>query len=296
VAGRPLLRQTGGLMIGRRDGVLVQGVLRSAHEHSLEHQILSADEVEDRFPVVCPDREMVAVWEPRAGILQPEACIEEQLAQAMAAGAELHFDEPILGWDLHHDGIVVSTARAEYRTRRLVVTAGAWANSLLARAELPLTVERQVLHWFAPRAAGRFQPERCPIHLWEYEPQKFFYGFPDLGTGVKIALHHQGRTVDPETVDREVAGEEIAAMRTLVERHLPDAAGAHRASTVCVYTNTPDEHFWIDWHPTSPGVLMVSACSGHGFKFASAIGETVADLLTGRAPRTDLSLFRKRSG
>jgi glycine/D-amino acid oxidase-like deaminating enzyme len=63
---------------------------------------------------------------------------------------------------------------------------------------------------------------------------------------------------------------------------------------VCLYTNTPDGHFLIDRHPTHPEVLIVSACSGHGFKFATVIGESVAQLVAGETPSLDLSLFRNR--
>jgi sarcosine oxidase len=293
-AGRQLLRPTGGLMIGPEDGVLVSGALRSAREHRLAHELLSSRVVRERFPGLNPDAGMVAVWEPRAGLLFPEECVAAHLEQARAAGAELHLNEPVLRWEPDGDGVIAWTDRGQYRARRLLHTAGAWVNSLLPGVELPVAVERQVLHWFTPRDAASYQPERCPIHIWETAPHSFFYGFPDLGTGVKVALHHQGRPAAPDSVERDVSPAEIAAMRALVERYLPAAAGAHRASTVCLYTNTPDEHFWIDWHPAAAQVLIASPCSGHGFKFSAAIGEVAADLLTGREPRFDLSLFRAR--
>jgi sarcosine oxidase len=293
-AGRQLLRPTGGLMIGPENSVLVGGALRSAREHRLAHEILAARTVRERFPGLHPHADMVAVWEPRAGVLFPEDCIAAHLAEAHAAGAALHLEEPILRWEPDGDGVVVWTERGQYRARRLLLTAGAWVNSLLPGATLPLAVERQVLHWFTPLDAAPYRPDRCPIHIWETAPHNFFYGFPDLGTGVKVALHHQGQPTDADSVDRAVAPGEITAMRALLERFLPGAAGPHRASAACVYTNTPDENFWIDWHPAAPQVLIASPCSGHGFKFSSAIGEVAADLLTGREPRFDLSLFRAR--
>jgi sarcosine oxidase len=294
-SGRELLRITGGLMVGRPDGVLVSGARRSAEQHALAHEILTAAEVRRRFPVLRPADDMVAVWEPRAGILFPEACVGAHLALAQAHDAMLRFDEPVTNWRIDDDGVIVATTRGEYRARQLLLTAGSWIRSLVQELNLPFTVERQVVYWFAPRAdAGIFAPSRCPIHLWETRPREFFYGFPDCGNGVKVAVHHGGELTDPERLQREVAPGEIAAIRELVRRFVPDADGALRSSSVCMYTNTPDEHFWIDWHPDHEQVLIASPCSGHGFKFSGVIGEVLADLLISGQSRFDLSAFRRR--
>jgi sarcosine oxidase len=160
---------------------------------------------------------------------------------------------------------------------------------------LPLTVERQVQFWFEPpQPADAFAPERCPVHLWELDDGRYFYGFPELGHGVKLAMHHGGESTDPDRVRREVGDDEVAAVRELVRRHVPAADGPLREAVVCLYTNTPDGHFWIDAHPTHARVLVASACSGHGFKFASALGEILADLVTRGATSFDLTPFRAR--
>jgi glycine/D-amino acid oxidase-like deaminating enzyme len=132
------------------------------------------------------------------------------------------------------------------------------------------------------------------VHLWELDDGRYFYGFPDLGHGVKLAMHHGGEVVEPDRVRRDVGDDEVASIRELVRRHVPAADGPLRDATVCLYTNTPDGHFWIDAHPTHPGVLVASACSGHGFKFASAIGEILADLVTRGDTAFDLTPFRAR--
>jgi glycine/D-amino acid oxidase-like deaminating enzyme len=132
--------------------------------------------------------------------------------------------------------------------------------------------------------------------LWEHAPGKFFYGFPDLGHGVKLARHHEGEITRPETVRREVSATEVEGIRELARTFLPNADGPLREATVCLYTNTPDHHFFIDRHPTAPQVLIVSPCSGHGFKFASVIGEIASEIIIQGASRFDLSLFQKRRG
>lgn len=295
VSGTALLTETGGLMIGRPDSDVVAGARRSAEAHGLPHALLSASDVRARFPALRPDHDMVAVWEPRAGILFPEACISATLAQARQHGAVCCFAEPVQNWVADGDDIRVSTTRGEYRARRLIITAGAWIGSLLPTLDLPFRIERQVLHWFEVASdAESFAVERCPIHLWQFDGRRFFYGFPDLGGGVKAAFHHDGEVTTIEGVRREVAPEEVESMRAVLRRFVPGADGGLRASVVCVYTNTPDEHFWIDRHPYHQEVLIASPCSGHGFKFAPAIGEILADLVQDKPPRFDLRLFRER--
>jgi sarcosine oxidase len=292
-SGAKLMLRTGGLMIGRPDSVVVTGARRSADEHRLRYEVLDAHEIRRRFPVLRPDDDMIAVWEPRAGILFPERCIEAQLTMARRHGAELHDDEPVKRWESSGAGVRVITARGAYEAETLVLAAGSWTPSLVP--ELPLTVERQTLFWFTPRDAAPFAPERCPIHLWEHEPGRYIYGFPDLGDGVKVARHHEGVETDPEVVDRVVRDHEVAAIRAMVARYLPDADGALRSSAVCLYTNMPDEHFLVDRHPAHPQAIVVSACSGHGFKFASALGEVIADLAIDGRTNFDLAPFRWRN-
>lgn len=292
-SGTTLLRETGGVMIGRPDSDLVKGARHSAELHGLRYEMLRADEVRARFPALHPESDMVAVWEPRAGVLFADACIAAHLAQARRYGAELRYEEPMLRWEPEGDGIRVLTAEGEYRARQLIVTAGAWISALFP--ELLLRIERQVLFWFDHASASEmFAPERFPVHLWQFDGSCFFYGFPDLGKGVKVAFHHGGEITTIDTVRREVAHVEAQEIRSALRRFLPAAEGTLRAATVCLYTNTEDEHFLIDRHPLHPQVLITSACSGHGFKFCPVIGELLADLAQNNQPRFDLSLFRLR--
>jgi sarcosine oxidase len=280
-------------MIGPADGVLVRGAKRSAEEQRLEHQLLTGGELLRRFQVFEPAENMVGLWEPRAGILFPEQAVETHLELAAKAGAELHYNEPMLRWEPDGRGVRVFTAKESFRAKKLLLSTGAWMGSSVPGIKLPLQVERQVMFWFEPRRQpDRFAPEHCPIHIWEYEPVRFFYGFPDLGDGVKTAVHHQGEATAPETVRREADEHDIGAMRSLLRRFMPAADGNLKSSAVCLYTNTPDEHFILDWHPEFPQVLIASPCSGHGFKFSSVIGELAAMLLDDQRPPFDLGLFK----
>ncbi len=198
-------------------------------------------------------------------------------------------------WRTDGDGVRVVTNRSEYGAGQLLLTAGSWIRSLVPELNLPFTVERQAMCWFTPRARPEiFAPARCPIHLWETAPQTYFYGFPDLGDGVKMALHHGGEVCDPDRLRRDVSDDEVAAIRQQAKRFLPDADGALRSAAVCMYTNTPDEHFWIDRHPRHAQVLIASPCSGHGFKFSSVFGEALAEWLIEGRTRFHLSPFHGR--
>lgn len=294
-SGRPLLRTTGGLMIGLPGSVVVSGAQHSAQTHQLACECLSAAQVRKRFPALRPEAEMSAVWEPRAGVLDPEACVAAHLRAAQTHGATLRFDEPVRAWEPDGQGVAVMTDRSRYEASRLVLAAGPWLNTLLPRSPMPLRVERQVMFWFEPEhPRDRFNPDQCPVHLWEYERGRFFYGFPNLGHGVKVAFHHRGEETTPDSVRREVAENETDIMRSVLRRFLPGAAGRLLKTAVCLYTRTPDEHFLIDTLE-HPRVLALSPCSGHGFKFSSVVGEIAAALACEETPPFDLSLFRRRS-
>jgi sarcosine oxidase len=297
-AGQQLFQQTGGLMIGQPEGVLVTGAQRSAQLHQLPHERLTAKEIRRRFPAFQPSEKMVGVWEPRAGILFPERCIEAHLKLAQQHGAALQFGEPAAKWERDGEGMRVITAKGEYVAQRLLIAAGAWIDRLIPELALPLQVERQVLLWFIPQSHPEyFSPPNCPIYIWEHEPNRIIYGFPNLGEGdvrrgVKVGIHHEGERVDPDHVRREVGADDVAAMRAILRRVMPAIDTAPLASAVCLYANTPDSHFLIDFHPQNQQVLLASVCSGHGFKFSSAIGEILADLLLAGRSRFDLSLFQ----
>jgi sarcosine oxidase len=288
-----LVRRTGGLMMGAPTGELVPGVLESARAHHLPHEVLSSDALAARYPQFRVDPSMIAVWEEDAGILYPEACVRAFLEGARAAKAELRYGEAAQEWTCGPEGVRVRTARDRYSSGALVLTAGAGMGELVAELRSHLRVERQVVAHFAPAsdpaalALGRF-----PIFCLEEPGGAFYYGVPDLGTGCKIARHHGGAIGQPADLSRQATDADIADIRDFMDRRLPQANGALNASDVCLYTNTPDFHFLVDRHPRHDEVILASVCSGHGFKFASVVGEIIAELVQGKRPVFDLSMFR----
>ncbi|HEY3113425.1 MAG TPA: N-methyl-L-tryptophan oxidase [Gemmatimonadaceae bacterium] len=293
--GKSLMKITGGLMIGPPGGMVVSGTLRSAREHNLPHEVLTPAQVHERFPAFKLESNLVAVLDPRAGYLDPEACNAAHLAAARDAGADVRFNEPVLEWSAAGDTLTIRTRTETYSGDRLVLTAGGWTKALASDASLPLTVERQSVFWFEPEGStGFYETNRFPIYAYEYKPGHICYGFPRLPRGVKASIMHSGKTYSsPENTERAVNGDEVEPLRAALRPVLPELAEAPiRETGVCLFTNTPDHDFIIDFHPRYPRVLISSPCSGHGFKFASAIGELQADLLATGKTRFDLSPFR----
>jgi len=294
-SGRALMTLDGGLMIGPLDGMVVGGTLRSAKEYNLPHELLSPAEVHRRFPAFELADDLVAVVDPRAGYLDPEACTVAHLNGARLHGAEVHFEEPVTEWAADGDGVRVNTSNGEYVANRLLISAGAWTKALVTDLNLPLTVERQVAFWLEPdERSVSYDSREFPIFAHEFTPGILCYGFPRLPRGVKASIMHAGElTESPGDVKRSVHVAEVEAVRAALRPVLPGLANAPVLQTsVCLFTNTPDHDFVVDFHPRHPQVVISSPCSGHGFKFASVLGEVHADLMTSGSTSFDISAFR----
>ncbi len=283
--GRRLLQITGGLMIGAPDSDVVSGSLRSAREHDLAHEMLDAAEIHRRFPPFTPRQGTVAFHEKEAGSLFPEEAIRAHLDVAVDNGAHVHFDERVTDWRITSSGTVeVTTTQSKYEAGRLILAPGSWASQLLKLDWLPLEVEPQVLYWFEPSGgAAPYAADRFPIYIWDLGDGVQFYGFPaDEDGRVKVAFFRTRNGDEP-------------SMRAALAPGLPSlASGALVETASCKYTLTPDHHFVIGLHPDHEQVVIASPCSGHGYKFASVIGEILADLATGGETRHAIALFDPR--
>jgi sarcosine oxidase len=281
-AGAKLLHITGGLILGSSDSPLVTGGIAAADQHSIKYAVLSPRQIHERFPAITPLTNDVAVYEEHAGYLLAEECIRVQLKLAAHGGAELHFEERVLGWSADSYGIQVSTDRCVYDAERLVITAGPWANQALSGL-FPLKVTRQVMTWIQPVAGIEpFLPDRFPVFLCD-SPNGGSpgYGFPavDGGNGgVKAAIHGSHVVCTPETVDREVHEADLTAVIRKLSPRFPSLRGQILKAMTCLYTMTPDEHFIVGPHPRFPTVSVACGFSGHGFKFAPVVGEILAQL------------------
>ena len=288
--GADLLRITRGIAIGGEHGELVPGVLESGRIHGIPLEVLRGTEIVRAFPTFTRADDLVAVVEPRAGYLDADACVASLLAMARRRGADVEIAE-VLAWQSSVDGVRVSTQEGELHCRTLVLAAGPWMPDLLGGVPAPLSVERVLQASFEPADPAACGAEHLPVFVWEYEPRSVFYGFPALEGAVKLGLHFGKPVGSPRPARRRTLLREAEEVRGLIRRLLPAAAGPVIEASSCFYTKTPDGHFLIDRHPACDDAVIVSACSGHGFKFAPAIGEIVADLVLEGSPQADLEPF-----
>jgi sarcosine oxidase len=296
-AGRELLHVTGIAEIGPPNGVLIKGTLASARIHDLPHELIAAPELMRRFPAFKVPPDYVAVLQPNGGTLEAEGAVAAQLALATAAGAHIRNGEQVRAVEPREGCVRIVTDRASVDAGAAIVTVGPWLPSFLPTLGAPLRVTREVMTWFAPADAQALLPGRTPVFIIESR-HGIHYGIPprgDIHAGIKVAKHHhRNETVDPDAYDREVSADDEALIRAAIAEHIPAANGRLVAAKTCLYTMTPDGDFLIDRLPGASNIIVVSPCSGHGFKFAPVIGEIVADLATTGATPHDIAPFSLR--
>jgi sarcosine oxidase len=288
-----LLHITGSIDSGPEDSWVFKGSWESCRLHDLPHEVLTGSELHRRHPGYRLPDDHLALVQPEGGFLAPEKCIVSYVTAAQAHGAEIHARERVLEWEPLEGGVRVRTDRGSYEADKLVVTAGAWDAELLDVLDGLAVPERQVLAWLQPTRPERFRPDNFPVFNLLVDEGRF-YGFPVFGVpGFKFGkYHHLEEVVDPETLDRETHDYDERLLRDFAERYFPDGCGPTMDLQTCMFTNTPDNHFVIDLHPDYEQVSFASPCSGHGYKFASVIGEIMADLAETGITRHDISLFR----
>jgi sarcosine oxidase len=286
-SGTPLLTECGLLSSGPADGDVIAGTLRSAREHDLTVEAMTAREAMRRWPAFAIPAEWQSVFEAEAGHLAVEACVRAHAEVAVRHGAVIEADHDIRGWRMEGGSVLVETSRETVAANRLVLCPGPWAADLLRLPAIPFTVLRKSLFWYPP-SAGLSTAIAAALPTFAFDtPRGFFYGFPALDDrGLKLAEHTGGRVVaDPQHVDRAIDATEQATIEGWLADHLPGVGRARTAHEVCLYTMSPDHHFVVGLHPAHPQVAVAAGFSGHGFKFASVIGEVLADLaLTGTTP------------
>jgi sarcosine oxidase len=288
-----LLFVTGGLILGPANG-MVRRAAGAADRHGIPYEVLSGRETQARFPAVAPLAGDVALVEKQAGYLLPEECVRAQLRMAVARGAELHFEERVISWSADAGGVQVRTEQARYDAERLVIAAGPWAREALGSI-VPLRVTRQVMAWIQPRGGiDAFLPGRLPVFLSECEDGRPAYGFPAVdgaSGGVKAAVHGSDEVCTPATVDRSIRATDRDEILRKVSLRMPALAGDIVKAQTCLYTMTLDEHFVIGLHPEHPAVSIACGFSGHGFKFATVVGEILADLGIQGGTRHPIGMF-----
>lgn len=293
-ADEPVRTLTGGLYAGDPDSLTFSGSLLASQQWDLPHEVLDAAEIRRRFPHFTPADHEVGLFEAAAGFARPENTVRAHLARAFAAGADLRFGVRVLDWSSNPSGVTVRTSEGELRGDRLVVCPGAWAPRLLEELEVPITIERQVMHWF-PTGAAYASFAAGPIYIHERADAAQIYGFPAIDGpdgGAKVAFFRMGAECDPETIARDVEAWEDERMGERLALTLPALAHSPASDAkACMYSTTPDEHFVIGMHPAYDNVVVACGFSGHGFKFVPVVGEILADLALGGHTPHAVDLF-----
>ena len=314
--GTPLMTTTGGLILAPRDRVaehhgkadFVRRTIACAERFGIAHEVLDAAGIQARFPQFHLQGDEIGYHERDAGFVRPEAAIGAQLAVARASGAQTRTGERVQALEPigNGDTVRVRTDTATFTADRVVVAAGAWLPEFLGRQaradwQADFSVHRQVMHWFDPgSAAPDFAPGRFPVFIWMFgdDAEDYMYGFPSSDPAqpaLKVATEQYVDATTPDTIERTVSPEETAAMyRKRVAGRFAQIDGRALKARACMYTVTPDRRFVIDALDGLQHVLIVSACSGHGFKHSAGLGEAIADKVLGRASSHDLRPFARQ--
>ena len=293
VAGEKLLYRIGSIDAAPAGHEVFEGSLESCLVHDIPHEVLNHDQVNQRFPGYRMPRGHMALLQQDGGFLLAERSIVAYVNASLAAGAEIHARESVLSWEPTGDGVLVRTDRAEYTAEKLVITAGAWTAGMVpSLAELTVP-ERQVLAWLQPEDPMLFTPENFPVFNAYFDEGRY-YGFPVFGIpGFKIGkYHHLEEVTDPDHMGKGVTREDEEILRSATAKYFPKANGNVMTMATCMFTNSPDEHFIIGVLPNHPQVSVAAGFSGHGFKFASVVGEIMGDLATRGETRHDIELLR----
>ena len=278
-------------------GDFVRRTIAVAERFAVPHEALDAAGVMRRFPQFRLRGDEIAYFEPGGGFLRPEACVEAQLNAARRRGAAVRTGTRVAR--IERDGAdvcVVTEGGDRFHAAEAVLAAGAWSGGLTGALAPHLSVTRQVFHWFPPRNPAEFAPDRFPAFIWLHGDgdEDNCYGFPLLPgeEGIKIGTEQNSVTTpDPDQLLRDISSEEPETLyRTHFRDRLPGLLPQAARSTVCLYTSTPDGDFLVERAPENDRLLLVSACSGHGFKHSAGLGEAVARSLAGEAA-PELGMF-----
>lgn len=296
--GEQLVFQTGGIDFGPAGQASLEATIAAMQSSGLPYELLSPDEAKRRFPQFRLTEDFKALYQPDSGFVSASRAVLGHIKLAKANGAVMQDCTPVTAIRLASDSVEVATANETYAAGQIIVTAGAWARRLLAQTgqDLPLVPLRCQLNFMAPAEQSPYEAENCPVwiaHVDSLFPEAV-YGIPSHdGSGFKIAFHGGPAHSHPSEISREPDAENVAALRPFMRAHIPGIAEAPvRESRICLYTQTPDEHFVVDKHPEHAHVAIGAGFSGHGFKFSTIIGKMLTEIALDGATSHNDNLFK----
>ena len=278
-SGAELLVESGLLLSGKPKSGLIQGLETCYRVHELPHERFDAAEAMRRYPQFTLPEDHVAYWDPVGGYLRVEGCVDKHVQCAQKHGADVLIHEDVVGWRSDKDGVSITTTKREMHAKKLVLTAGAWTTPSFVELLVPMRIQRKLQFWYTSPNIAEYRRGSFPSF---YVDTDFggFYGTPSFNDlGIKIAEHTGGdRVEDPDQLDRGLHSRDEANVKEFIGSVLLQFQPERTKFSVCMYSMTADEHFLVDRHPRHANVVLAGGFSGHGFKFSSVIGETLADL------------------
>lgn len=291
-SGKSLLFITGSIGLGPKGNPYARAARQSLDAAGVESEWWDTTQLAERFPQFRSTNDMDILWQKDTGFLRAAECVLTHLQLSEQHGATVREATVVTGIDSQADVPTVRTEDGEFRGKKIVVTAGAWAGTLLAELNLPLTVTKQQVCYYQPMDSDLFQPDRFPVFTEATADGEFIYGIPAFGkNGLKMARHGRGQIVSPDTCDRTPDADYITHIDAYLQERIPEVGKATHAE-VCLYTETPDEDFIIDAHPHCPDVLIAAGFSGHGFKFCALVGRIMSELVQSSETGFDIHPFR----
>jgi sarcosine oxidase len=291
-SGVSLLQITGGLDLAFGEAPSWRRTANAMTEAQVPHEVLQQQEIARRFPQFALPDNAVGLFQPQGGVLHADLCLSAFADAARRGSAELREGERVLSVRPGASAIELRTVKNVYRVERLVIAAGGGTGAILHSLglNLPLAVSKEQVAFFRPRDSVLHGPDRLPIFIFHLGGKLLASGFPLIrDDGLKLMIENKRPAA---AGDEGVEPDLLTRLEAKVRQILPGVDDKALRAETCGYTLTPDEDFIIDHHPGDPRIVIVSACSGHGFKFATLFGEAMADLAGDRQPAIDLRPFR----
>ncbi|MBN3281483.1 SOX oxidase, partial [Polyodon spathula] len=292
-----IYRNTGMLVLGKEDCSVFQSLRGTLLRNNVPMEVLSPEQFASRFPSVHLPPGESAMIDKTAGVLYADRALKAVQDLFRRLGGVIRDGEKVVDFT-PGSPITMTTNSGVYRTKSLVITAGPWAKSLLARTglQLPLQVLRiNVCYWKEkiPGTYGIGKHFPCFIGVKQHGAKHDIYGLPSNEyPGLMKICYHSGSETEPDERDRQTSREDIAVLSNFVSKSFPGLDPTPAVVEQCLYTVTPDSDFILDQHPRHRNIIIGAGFSGHGFKLAPAVGKILCELALGKTPSFDLSPFR----
>lgn len=289
--GKKLFIPTGVLSVGNQKSTFIQNTISSSTRYSLPLEVMDSKEIHNRWSGITIPNDFIGCFEPTSGVLKCEESIKAYQGLAELNGATILPNCRVEEVVIQNEKVTIKTDKKTFYSDSLVISAGAWSGHLLSMLdlELPLTPVRKTFAWF-DAIETQYNSSHFPAFACETS-QGLYYGFPSIdGAGLKVGRHDGGEHINPDHSMRPFGEIDEADLFRFLNRFIPDIKELKYGKT-CMYTLTPDERFIIDLHPKYSNVAIAAGFSGHGFKFSSAVGQALGNLIISGKNDIDISQF-----